>query len=378
MNKPTSPARFSTMLLAAIAAALVSRDALADPILEQRCNDDSLTTAQARIRLNWMRRCAFKEHIQNPQVPFPDGRSKTISFGFGWTDYKETYDSNGTNAYSGQYTGNQALVNQTMFKNLYKTDGLFSITESDMTINGFIYKIWSVPSTYDLSRPTYPTYSNSNNIIGSSLLLPPQNLSDATEDCHLYDANGHQWNSNFYVVGWCTSSCYTPEQQVLFPDGYNEIAHAVTAMKPTMVTLTEDSTLDDIQFRRNPVLSYTSELRDTTHIIFNVRTASGGTLRVTNEHPVILSNGRVVQAKSLKRGDHLLQQDGTPDVIVSIHTESHYGKVYNLKPDSMARVSNILVAQGYLVGSSVYQNEEIDYINRIILSRSISDEVMPD
>jgi hypothetical protein len=35
------------------------------------------------------------------------------------------------------------------------------------------------------------------------------------------------------------------------------------------------------------------------------------------------------------------------------------------------------VAEGYLVGSSLFQNDEVGYINRIILNKSIPSNLIP-
>ena len=87
--------------------------------------------------------------------------------------------------------------------------------------------------------------------------------------------------------------------------------------------------------------------------------------------------GKVVEAHALKVGDKLIKPDGSLDPIVSVTKTSHFGKVYNLKPRSTNRVANLLIAQGYLVGSSRYQNEDVDYMNRIILGRAIPARVIP-
>jgi len=55
----------------------------------------------------------------------------------------------------------------------------------------------------------------------------------------------------------------------------------------------------------------------------------------------------------------------------------YFGKVYNIKPASTNRVANILIAQGFLVGSSRFQNEDADFINRIILGHGIPANVIP-
>ena len=161
------------------------------------------------------------------------------------------------------------------------------------------------------------------------------------------------------------------------PEGYKPIGKAFADLDPVMMTLTPDSTLDELSLQKNPVATYTTELWDTEHVIYEITTASGGQLRITDEHPVIQGEGRVVQAKTLAVGDDLVTVDGELDPIVDVQVTSHWGKVYNLKPESRDRVSNVLVAQGYLVGSSAYQNEDVEYINRIIMFRAVPEEAIP-
>ena len=164
---------------------------------------------------------------------------------------------------------------------------------------------------------------------------------------------------------------------MLFPNGYEKIVDAMGEMRPEMMTLSSKSTLETMKLVSNEVYSYTRERIDNWHVIYEIKTASGGELRVTDKHPVIDGKGKVVEARSLKVGDELVKPDGQHDAIVSVDKTRHYGKVYNIRPVTRNRVSNILVAQGYLVGSSAYQNEDVDYMNRVILGRGIPKDVIP-
>jgi hypothetical protein len=85
----------------------------------------------------------------------------------------------------------------------------------------------------------------------------------------------------------------------------------------------------------------------------------------------------IMEASTLKAGTKLIKADGARDAIVSVTQTSYFGKVYNLKPAATNRVANILIAQGFLVGSSRFQNEDVDYINRILLGRGIPKSVLP-
>lgn len=335
--------------------------ASAQIILQERCNVDYLSTSQAEARLNWMWHCA----------QFDSGISDQFIYN-GLTEYIE-YSPNpfwGQNAYTG-YIYNQG-INTTFTNSLYTFWG--NTTEYDYEGR----KKWQKSVSDKKPRPLYPTFGTAANISNSTQLFPNTNNPN---DCILYydkAATQPALTGSFYVNGWCESSCYTPEQELLFSDGYRAIGEAIQELLPTMITLAPDSTLGDVQFQETPVYSYTRELRDSEHVIFELKMASGGELRVTAEHPVLVSTGRMVTAASLHVGDKLIRESGGTDSIVDIDRTTHFGKVYNIKPATNDLVSNVLVAQGYLVGSARYQNDDVGYINRVILGRAIPRDVLPE
>jgi hypothetical protein len=248
-------------------------------------------------------------------------------------------------------------------------------TSQSVDARGYFY--WSRQPWRKKGRALYPTFSTSTDVTAEDniQLFPHKNLAD----CTLYkDKDSTQPAATpFHVNGYCESACYTPEQELLFSDGYVPILEAVNTLREDLITLTPDSTLDNLQLHTNRTYSYTREIRDAEHTIFVLTTESGGKLSVTHEHPVINGEGRMVQAQTLKVGDSLVKADGTLDPIVDIQKTTHFGKVYNLAPVTTDLVSNVLVAQGFLVGSVRFQNDEVGYINRIILYRGMPAEHIP-
>jgi hypothetical protein len=343
--------------------------------IDVRCTDDSLDPATARLRLEWARDCGTRLNVRSPTTPVPPASSydTLILAADGHThliEYLETDDSQGLNSFSGV----DASVNGT-YTNKQWRPGACSVTTD---ANGF--QKWTEPTTLWLPRPGYPTFGSAPTPDPPTTAYFP-NPNYAVHDCNLYlDKNATvraNTTAGFYVMGYCTSSCYTPEQEISFSTGSENILDALNAYRSDLTTLTPSSTLHDIQLQTDGVASYTRELRDVTQPIFEIRTQSGGELRVTPNHPVLEGNGRLVQASSLKVGQKLIKPDGSRDPIVSITKTEHFGKVYNLKPTSTNRVSNILIAQGFLVGSSRFQNDDVGYINRIILGRGLPKDVIP-
>ncbi|ADO72737.1 hypothetical protein [Stigmatella aurantiaca] len=342
----------------------------AQPILQQRCNADSLDPVQAERRLAWARRCGLLTHVANTGNWFDTYVPSSNNAGT-LKDYAEddiNYNWGGQNTYTGQ--SDIFEINSSLVSKLYQSGATSQHTDGD----GFFR--WERLASRKKARPLYPTFGNQGDIYSptNKQLFPhPSQVVDGSPlNCGFYFNQAGTLSAagnNFFVNGYCEASCYTPEQKIRFPEGDVAIVEAVAGMKKNVVTLTPDSSLDAIALQTNKTYSYTAEFRDTEHPIVNLLMASGGKLTVTKEHPLINSEGRLVTAQTVKVGDELVKVDGSFDPIVRVEHTTHFGKVYNLRPDTDDRVSNILVAEGYLVGSSLFQNDEVGYVNRIILNR---------
>lgn len=353
-----------------LAAALLSLPsvALAEPVREARCTTDSLAPQQARDRLDWARRCGLTMNSGGAGSFINSTRTFDTSFG----PAKEYREVNLNKAYS----GNSNDYNVNYYSTYYRYDGppMYSMAvESSGPTSGF-YKWVATSQTLKL-RPNYPSFDSV--VTGDGTQLFPNGV-----DCNLYTKDPTTgaltlWTGNFYVAFYCESSCYTPEQQVRFAGGDVGILDAMKAKRDDVITLAPDATFDDLSTQTSKVYSYTAEIRDAEHPVFKLTTASGGKLSVTSEHPLINGEGRLVTAEKLKLGEELVKADGTRDPVVKIEKTTFFGKVYNIKPEAREQVSNILIAQGYLVGSARFQNDYIAYVNRIMLTRAVPEEVMP-
>jgi len=351
---------------------------LAQPTQTARCTADSLTVDQAIARIEWARKCGLTlntgptRQTGNPASWF-DSMFFDASFLPDLVPAKEYQENDPNHAYTGN--ANNFYVNYWHSWGLYPATPLYTVfLETTGPTAGF-WK-WSRPATRP--RPLYPSFDSDPSGVGA--MLVPTDLAD----CNLHKKNPTTgtttvapWTGNFYVSFYCESSCYAPDQSLRFSDGDVNVVSAMKAKRDDLVTLSPEATLDDLITQSSRVSSYTTEIRDAENIIYELTMASGGALRVTNEHPIITGFGRLVQAQKLALGDELIQADGTLDPIIEIEKSTHFGRVYNLRPASAEPVANILIAQGYLVGSSRFQNDDIGYINRILLFRGVPDDVMP-
>ena len=173
---------------------------------------------------------------------------------------------------------------------------------------------------------------------------------------------------------FCLSSCFTPDQKILFFDGEIIIKNAMNDRKTDVMALTKESTLDNFELYPQPVEAYQETRQDALEAILAIYTESGIELKVTEEHPILLSSGIMTKAKDLVIGQKLIKESGDSDTIINIKRESYFGKVYNIAPASTHPAENIIVAQGLLVGSANFQYHELfkDLMYRKILREMIN------
>jgi hypothetical protein len=130
------------------------------------------------------------------------------------------------------------------------------------------------------------------------------------------------------------------------------------------------------EFMQNSIGRWMVDIAPANQEIITLRMKSGGELRVTNEHPLVTSEGVMKRAEDLVVGESLVRDNGASDPVVSMSSTTEFTKVYNLQPTTTDLTSNILVAQGYLSGSVRYQNEYVKYLNRVLLRQNIPSSVI--
>ncbi|MEI6806005.1 MAG: Hint domain-containing protein [Myxococcaceae bacterium] len=177
--------------------------------------------------------------------------------------------------------------------------------------------------------------------------------------------------TDYKLITFCGAGCYTPEQKVWFKDGYEAIGEAHAQNFLEIMTLTSSSVQSDLKFELSGIEYFITDFIAGTHEVLNIYTLSGGSLRVTLEHPLVDSEGRMRSANSLGIGDALVMANGDFDPIISIEPEQYVGKVYNVEVKNKNPSEKIIVAQGYLNGTVYYQNEGIRELNRVILRSNL-------
>lgn len=372
--------KFKLVFVAALVAAPTS--VFAQSIQVVRCQTvDNIDIPTGLNRIEWARKCGLTLNTGaapktgNPANFFQSTKAADAATFLGANEYLENTTqqafSNSVNSFNVNYT-----------KVWSKWGSLFAYTvfqdTSGPTLNFFN---WTTAAPVR-PQPFYPSFDSTVSGTGVPLFPPPN--ANINSPCTLFTDNGGvtPWPAAnpFFVAFYCAAGCYTADQNVRFSTGDMNILDAFNAVRNDVVTLSPEATLGDLSTQVSPVYSYTRDARDGTQPIYTVTTASGGSLRVTNSHPVLVTHsgkGRLVMAEKLREGDKLLKADGTSDPVVSVDKADYFGRAYNLAPTATEHVANILIAQGFLVGSSRFQNEDLDYMNRALLFRAVPDDVMP-
>jgi hypothetical protein len=91
--------------------------------------------------------------------------------------------------------------------------------------------------------------------------------------------------------------------------------------------------------------------------LFVFTLSNGKRLRVTNAHPMVLTDGSVIRANRVQPHAMFAGSDGRPVAVLAITRESAKGDVFGFETKSDTRMGHIIVAEGVLVGDLRIQDE---------------------
>ena len=180
-----------------------------------------------------------------------------------------------------------------------------------------------------------------------------------------------------YIAAVCVASCATPEQEILSQlDRKDKMKNysfleALSNNHASVGTLASNSSMSNKKLKATKVDQWVTELVDSEHQILNFKMRSGGTLRITTNHPLVSSDGTMKTAEDFKVGDLVVKLGGELDEVIEIVPEVYFGKVYNLFVKSNALHHNIVVTNGYLNGTAFYQNEGAKHLNKSLLRKKV-------
>ncbi len=226
--------------------------------------------------------------------------------------------------------------------------------------------------TFDSERPLYVTFALRDPTTGKE--RPWVAPKSEQGECRI--------PAGAYIASVCVSSCATPEQLTLTQAQPNQAmrwqrwdeAHAQAT--PWIVTMSQLSFNSPKNFQHTKVDTWVTELFDTEHDIVRIMLRSGREIRLTPNHPVLVSSGELKLVSELTTNDALVTHEFKADPIRSLRTEKHFGKVYNVYPHSSALAHNMILVGGYWTGSAMFQNEAADQLNRRLVRGRLKELIL--
>jgi hypothetical protein len=156
----------------------------------------------------------------------------------------------------------------------------------------------------------------------------------------------------------CTGSCFE-ENALILTQGFNGTFEWIPASKVTsssrLGALEEKSAITVPEIRTRAIKTI---LRTwTSSPIYTFSLDNGHQLKVTSNHPMLLSEGRVVAAGTIKIGAKFKSLDGSIVQVNNISIEEKEQYVYNFEVEAAGAMGHIIAAEGVLVGDLAWQNK---------------------
>ena len=184
-----------------------------------------------------------------------------------------------------------------------------------------------------------------------------------------------------FVAAVCVSSCATPDQQILVKEHSKKLPaflrfdEVYNKNIPLVMTLRTPNLNKKNNLTHSKVDQWVTEVIDTLHDIKVVNLESGGQLKLTPNHPMVMPDGSLKLVQDLTVGESLVQTNGRQDRILEISDIKHFGKVYNVFTQSASPQHNVVIINGYMSGSAMFQNEAANLINRRIFRSKLTSGV---
>ena len=169
----------------------------------------------------------------------------------------------------------------------------------------------------------------------------------------------------------CYVGCLTGSQRLLFHGTYLPIELAAAKHIATFTTLSADAHSGALSYSVEPIAFFVSGNEDGQ--VVTLKTASGKSVEVTLNHPMIEGSGQLITAGDVLVGMELLTVEG-PEVVTQVSVHEYHGSVWNIEPRSRDICANIDVAEGFLTGTIRFQNEWADDEHRLALRQKLDIE----
>ena len=166
----------------------------------------------------------------------------------------------------------------------------------------------------------------------------------------------------------CPCGCFDADTRILGYDDNNSFSTWINVTKvgrnTPLAGVSKNATLENLSLTAAKVSYNTNGPEIAALFVFNT---AESTLSVTQNHAMLLSDGRLVAAKNVKKSDKLIAMDGSPIAIRSIERKTTSKPVYNFGiANAHSDKEHLIVAEGLVVGDIYLQNSISNFKNSIL------------
>jgi hypothetical protein len=167
----------------------------------------------------------------------------------------------------------------------------------------------------------------------------------------------------------CPCGCFEADTRILSYD-VNSLPTWINAAEvhrdTPLVAVSKDATLKNLSLTESKASYSTNGPEIPALYVFKTAESK---LSVTQNHAMLLSDGRLVAAKNVKKSDKLIAMDGSPVAILSIERKTTSKPVYNFGvAKAHSDKEHLVVAEGLVVGD-IYLQNSLSSIKNSILQR---------
>lgn len=98
---------------------------------------------------------------------------------------------------------------------------------------------------------------------------------------------------------------------------------------------------------------------------------NGVALEVTENHPMVLADGRVIQARELSQTDALLRVDGDINTITKIEQRPYSANVWGVRTNSSKKLDNVVATKEVLTGTSYFTDRWASETTQLIRANTL-------
>ncbi len=228
------------------------------------------------------------------------------------------------------------------------------------------------PSDWDLCNPKY--WDRCGNTTDVDVQKCLNLTSDTTGECLSDEQRDYARNHGVgvFCVGRviytaCPCSCFEQDTRILTinDQGFAWKEARLIDQSTWLYSPMAEATLDDLKLAPHQISYTTSGPEDPALFVFTF--VDGRTLKVTQNHALLLSDGRMIRANEVTLNDMLVDMYGLPLVITAISREHTSKHVYNLLVQTGEKAEHLLIAEGVVVGDLLWQNALDAEIGQILL-----------